>query len=69
MHKNGFERNKSAKKMLAKATPSIYFTILAIQMDLARKNLCTIQFCIFFICYQKIKALECFAETKFFQYH
>lgn len=27
MHKNGFERNKSAKKMLAEANPSIYFTV------------------------------------------
>jgi hypothetical protein len=69
MHKNGFERNKSAKKMLAEANPYVYFTVYPIQTDLARKNLRTIQFCLFHICYQKIKARKCFAKTKFYLYH
>jgi len=69
MHKNRFERNKSAKKMLVEANPYVYFTVKETGVDLARKNLRTIQFCLFHICYQKIKARKCFAKTKFFLYH
>jgi hypothetical protein len=55
--------------MLVEANPYVYFTVKETGVDLARKNLRTIQFCLFHICYQKIKARKCFAKTKFFLYH